>query len=195
MASRLGRFELANRGTLFPDEIGELPLELQPKLLSVLQEHEFERLGSSRTLQVDVRLIAATNRNLDELIQEHKFLTDLCNRLNVFPIYIPPLREHPEDIPPLVRHYVREFGTRLRKTIDTIPPKRWTRSSNIHGWGMSANRRTCLSGLDPRARSSLEDLERRSFDAVCFNQDMTEQERTAMIGKQLEKHFVFTVAD
>jgi formate hydrogenlyase transcriptional activator len=121
VASRMGRFEVANHGTLFLDEIGELPVELQPKLLRVLQEHEFERLGSTRTLHVDVRLIAATNRDLDELIQEHKFRSDLYYRLNVFPIYIPPLRERPEDIPPLVRHYVKHFSSRLGKAIDTIP--------------------------------------------------------------------------
>ena len=123
VASRMGRFEIANHGTLFLDEIGELPLELQPKLLRVLQEQEFERLGSTRTVHTDVRLIAATNRDLAELIRERKFRSDLYYRLNVFPIYIPPLRERPEDIPVLARHYVQQFGLRLGKSIDTIPPE------------------------------------------------------------------------
>jgi formate hydrogenlyase transcriptional activator len=123
ISSRIGRFEFANHGTLFLDEIGELPLELQPKLLRVLQEHEFERLGSTRTLHTDVRLIAATNRDLEALVREQKFRSDLYYRLNVFPLRIPPLRERPEDIPPLVRHYVQQFSSRLGKTIDTIPPE------------------------------------------------------------------------
>jgi formate hydrogenlyase transcriptional activator len=123
LSSRIGRFELANRGTIFLDEIGELPLELQPKLLRVLQEHEFERLGSTRTLHTDARLIAATNRDLEEMIRESKFRSDLFYRLNVFPIRIPPLRERPEDIPLLVRHYVRQFSRRLGRSIDVIPPE------------------------------------------------------------------------
>jgi formate hydrogenlyase transcriptional activator len=122
-SSRAGRFELANHGTLFLDEIGELPLELQPKLLRVLQEHEFERLGSARTVHTDFRLIAATNRVLDVLVREQKFRCDLYYRLNVFPLSIPPLRERPEDIPLLVRHYVHQFSSRLGKAIDTIPPE------------------------------------------------------------------------
>jgi formate hydrogenlyase transcriptional activator len=123
ISSRVGRFELANHGTIFLDEIGDLPLELQPKLLRVLQEHEFERLGSTRTLHTDARLIAATNRDLEEMIREGKFRSDLYYRLNVFPIRIPPLRERPEDIPLLVRHYVGQFSRRLGKNIDVIPPE------------------------------------------------------------------------
>ncbi len=117
---RIGRLELANHGTLFLDEIGDIPLELQPKLLRVLQEREFERLGSTRTLSTDVRLIAATHRDLAAMVQDQKFRSDLFFRLNVFPIQIPQLCERPEDIPLLVRHFVEEFSRRMNKTIETI---------------------------------------------------------------------------
>jgi formate hydrogenlyase transcriptional activator len=120
---RAGRVELADQGSLFLDEIGDIPLELQPKLLRVLQEREYERLGSTRTKQVNVRVVAATHRNLEEMILQKQFRSDLYYRLNVFPITIPPLRERTEDIPLLVRHFVRQFAQRMNKTIDMISPE------------------------------------------------------------------------
>jgi len=121
IVQRIGRFELANHGTAFLDEIGEIALELQPKLLRVLQEREFERLGSTRTIKTDARLIAATNRNLAQCVADKTFRADLFYRLNVFPIEVPTLRERPEDIPLLVRHFVHHYARRMGRNIDTIP--------------------------------------------------------------------------
>jgi len=122
ISQRIGRFEVANHGTAFLDEIGEIPLELQPKLLRVLQEREFERLGSTRTLRTDARLIAATNCDLAAMVEEQRFRSDLFYRLNVFPVRVPPLRERREDIPLLVWHFVRQFAGRMKRDYESISP-------------------------------------------------------------------------
>ena len=122
ISQKIGRMELANGGTLFLDEVGEIPLELQPKLLRVLQDQEFERLGSNRTIKVDMRVVAATNRNLAERIAQNQFRSDLYYRLSIFPILVPPLRERKEDIPLLVRYFVRQISLRMDRHVESIPP-------------------------------------------------------------------------
>jgi formate hydrogenlyase transcriptional activator len=121
ISQKIGRLELADQGSLFLDEVGDIPLDIQPKLLRALQEREFERLGSTRTKKVDVRLVAATNRDLEKMIEDREFRSDLYYRLNVFPIRIPPLRERPDDIPLLVRYFTQKYGRRMEKQIESIP--------------------------------------------------------------------------
>ena len=121
IAQKIGRFQVADGGTLFLDEVGEIPLELQPKLLRVLQEQEFERIGGTKTVKVDVRIIAATNRDLRRMVEEQRFRDDLYYRLNVFPIHVPPLRERPEDVPALVRYFVQRLARPMNRQIEVIP--------------------------------------------------------------------------
>src|ERR1700761_4934368 len=131
--SHVGRFALADQGTLFLDEIGDMPLELQPKMLRVLQEREFEAVGSTRTTRVDVRVVAASNQDLKQMAQDREFREDLYYRLNVFPIYLPPLRERKADIPELVEHFVRQFAASMDKSIESIPQETM-RSLVRHHW-------------------------------------------------------------
>jgi len=134
---RVGRLELADRGTLFLDEVGDMPLELQPKLLRTLQEHTYERLGSARSNNVDVRLVASTNCDLEQMMEDKQFRSDLYYRLNVFPIRVPPLRERREDIPLLIQHFTQKYARRMNKQIDTIPEstiqklQRWSWPGNV----------------------------------------------------------------
>jgi len=132
IAQKIGRLELADQGSLFLDEVGDIPVEIQPKLLRALQEREFERLGSNRTKKVDVRLVAATNRDLEKMMEHREFRSDLYYRLNVFPIRIPPLRERPGDIPLLVSYFTQKYGRRMRRQIESIPTAAMRRLSSWH---------------------------------------------------------------
>ena len=132
IAQKTGRLELADQGSLFLDEVGDIPIEIQPKLLRALQEREFERLGSTRTKKVDIRLVAATNRDLEKMMENREFRSDLYYRLNVFPIRIPPLRERPEDIPLLARYFIQKHGRRMNKAIESIPAAAMRKLSSWH---------------------------------------------------------------
>jgi len=190
IAQKIGRFELADKGTLFLDEVGDIPLPLQPKLLRVLQEQEFERLGSGRTHRVDVRLVAATHRDLERMVKRNQFRGDLYYRLNVFPITLPPLRERRPDIRPLLEHYVEVFSSRMGKRIDTIPDElvdvfeSYSWPGNVRELQNVIERAVILSndGLLPNPLHST-----RSASVVAFPPSITlrESERT-LISEALE---------
>jgi formate hydrogenlyase transcriptional activator len=180
VAQRIGRFELAHHGTVFLDEIGEIPLELQPKLLRVLQEREFERLGSSHTLRTDARLIAATNRDLGAMVEDQKFRADLFYRLNVFPVNVPPLRERPEDIPLLVRHFVQQFARRMGKTVDTIPTETMNVLTRYHWPGnirelQNLLERAVILSSGPILKAPVNDLQSQPAPAAARKIETLEQ--------------------
>jgi formate hydrogenlyase transcriptional activator len=187
IAQRVGRFELANRGTVFLDEIGDIPLELQPKLLRVLQEREFERLGSTRTLRTDARLIAATNRDLAAMVEEQKFRSDLYYRLNVFPVRVPPLRERREDIPLLVRHFVQQFSRRMTRSVETIPSEtmktlvRYDWPGNIRELQNVIERAVIIS-TGPVLKVPLDDLRTRVHSGEASNGDSAFEDAGKMRG-------------
>lgn len=167
IAQRIGRFELADKGTIFLDEIGEIPLELQPKLLRVLQEREFERLGSSRTLRSNARLVAASNRDLAEMVDEQKFRADLFYRINVFPLRVPPLRERQEDIPLLVRHFAQQFARRNNKVVETISSEAMNSLVKYHWPGnvrelQNVIERAVILSTGPVLKIPLSDLQPRT---------------------------------
>ena len=179
---RAGRLELADRGTLFLDEVGDMPLELQPKLLRTLQEHTYERLGSARTKNVDVRLVAATNCDLEHLVEEKQFRSDLFYRLNVFPIRVPPLRERREDIPMLVQHFTQKYAHRMNKQIDIVPEltiqklQRWSWPGNVRELENLIERSVILSS-NSTLLVSLPEKMKSAIDAAAVVNDFEEQKR------------------
>ena len=184
VAQRIGRFELAHHGTVFLDEIGEIPLELQPKLLRVLQEREFERLGSSRTLRTDARLIAATNRDLTAMVEERSFRADLFYRLNVFPVQVPPLRDRLDDIPLLVRHFVQQFARRMSKVVDTIPTETMNALVHYHWPGnirelQNLVERAVILSTGPTLKVPIHDLQAQPMPSVARKIETMEEERSA----------------
>jgi len=163
LTQKIGRFEMAHRGTLFLDEVGDIPLDLQPKLLRALQEKSFERLGSTKTIPIDVRLVAATNRNLTQMIGDKLFRSDLYYRLRVFPITTPPLRDHPEDIPMLARHFTKKYAAKMDRKIDSIPSETmkalecWSWPGNVRELENFIERSVILS-LGPSLRAPVSEL-------------------------------------
>jgi formate hydrogenlyase transcriptional activator len=171
LSQKIGRFEMAHRGTLFLDEVGDIPLELQPKLLRALQEKAFERLGGTRTIPIDVRLLAATNRNLTQMMGDKTFRSDLYYRLKVFPIATPPLRDHPEDIPLLARHFTRKYAEKMDRKIDKIPAEtmrallEWPWPGNVREFENFIERSVILS-QGPSLRAPLAELRSRADEGA-----------------------------
>src|SRR6202166_2171660 len=192
IAQRIGRFELAHKGTLFLDEVGDMPLELQPKLLRVLQEQEFERLGSTRTQRVDVRLLAATNANLSQLVAEKKFRRDLYYRLNVFPIDVPPLRDRRDDIPLLVHYFANKYARRMGKQIESIPNEtmdalsRYSWPGNIREL-QNLMERAALLTTGPSLRVPLADILNDSGSGAASGGNALEQAEREQIMRALRE--------
>ena len=191
ITQKMGRLELADHGTLFLDEVGDIPLELQPKLLRVLQEREFERLGSTRTVKVDVRLVAATHRDLETMMAENQFRSDLYYRLNVIPIRIPALRERPEDIPLLVRYFTDKYARRMGKQIDTIPAGAlrklmgWHWPGNVRELENTVERAVILTTGDTLEISVPQWRNRGGCAAPAQDRHLDEQKRMVRILKSL----------
>ena len=172
LSQKIGRFEMAHRGTLFLDEVGDIPLDLQPKLLRALQEKSFERLGGTKTIPIDVRLVAATNRNLTQMMGDKLFRSDLYYRLKVFPITTPPLRDHPEDIPILARHFTKKYAAKMNKQIDKIPSDTmralvsWPWPGNVRELENFIERSVILS-RGPSLRAPLAEIRRCRSEAAA----------------------------
>jgi len=192
IAQKAGRFELADHGTIFLDEVGEIPPELQTKLLRVLQEQEFERLGGTRTIKVDVRVIAATNRDLAQMVEAREFRADLYYRLNVFPLTMPPLRERREDIPLLTRYFVDHYATRMHKQIDSIPGKTLEALSQYHWPGNVRElenliERAMILTQGPVLNMPLAELKFNAPPTTVFAQPTLESAERDLILRTLEK--------
>src|SRR6202163_2818591 len=190
IGQKIGRFELAHRGSIFLDEVGEIPLELQPKLLRVLQEREFERLGSTRTLRSDARLIAATNRDLASMVDEQKFRSDLYYRLNVFPVRVPPLRERPEDIPLLVRHFAEQCARRMNKKIETISSETLKQMRQYHWPGnirelQNVIERAVILSVGPVLHVPLSEIQSRPSLAVLDRNGNFDKKLESSAGKDI----------